>query len=110
MSLFSALRSNDYTDPILAEIKEKLRNIELWVPSHCKIYGNDREEKLVDMGMKLSQREFSVTGKITRARIKRKEWRVEHDRAPRTYKNRMQLKKRLNKMAKGIEIPVPKTS
>ena len=57
MSLFSAPRSNDWrdTDPILVEIKEKLRNIMrqptlLWVPLHCIISGNDRVDKLADMG------------------------------------------------------------
>ena len=97
MSLFSALRSNDWrdTDPILAEIKEKLQNIEsrptlLWVPSHCRIPGNDRADKLADMGTKLSQKEVPVTGKITRARIKREKWGVGHYRAARTFKDKRQ--------------------
>ena len=54
MSLFSALKSNNWrdTDPILMEIKEKLRKLQktptlLWVPSHCMIEGTTRQTNLL---------------------------------------------------------------
>ena len=97
MSLFSALKSNNWkdTDPILAEVKEKLRRVGktptlLWVPSHCRIEGNDMADKLAGHGTKMDQKEIGVTSKIVKARIKREKWKINHERALQTYRDRRQ--------------------
>ena len=97
MSLFSALKSNNWrdTDPVLAEIKEKLRKIQktptlLWVPSHCKIEGNDKADELADLGTKSNQTDVPVTSKIIKAKIKGRRWKVKHERAIQINKNRRQ--------------------
>ena len=78
MSMWMALKTDDWKnkDYHLAEIKTKLADISsritlLWVPSHCKIPGNDRADELANQGTKLSQQGVPVSCKILKARIRR---------------------------------------
>ena len=104
MSMWMALKTDDWKnkDYHLAEIKTKLADISsritlLWVPSHCKIPGNDRADELANQGTKLSQQGVPVSCKIMKARIRRKKWKIKHIRARQVYRDRRKPKFEIEK-------------
>ena len=99
LSLQETLRTNNWKekDHWINKIKELLRVISnkitvLWLPSHCGIRGNDRADDLAKKGSSMNQTGIPVTHDIMKARIKRRPWKVTHDRAKATYKNRTKPK------------------
>lgn len=99
MSMWQALKSNNWKDSDyhLNQIKEKIGELEnkvalLWVPSHCNISGNEKADRLADLGTKEPQQEVPISEKIVKARIRRKKWDATHDRVKRIYKERRRPK------------------
>ena len=103
-SMWMALKSDNWKekDHHLAEIKNKVNEISskitlLWVPSHCKIPGNDRADELANQGAKLDQQGVPVSCKIVKARIRRKKWEITHDRVKKIYRDRRKPKFEIEK-------------
>ena len=103
-SMWMALKADNWKekDYHLAEIKNKVNEISskitlLWVPSHCKIPGNDRADELANQGAKLDQQGVPVSCKIVKARIRRKKWEITHDRVKKIYRDRRKPKFEIEK-------------
>jgi hypothetical protein len=60
----------------------------MWIPSHCGIDGNERADQLASAGTLLNQDTIPVAHAITKAKIKRRKWQIEHPRAKATYGER----------------------
>ena len=94
-SLINSLanRSWKVKDEWLLRIKDTLTRIDsqvtiMWIPSHCGIEGNERADQLASAGTLLNQDTIPVTHAITKAKIKRRKWQIEHPRAKATYGER----------------------
>ena len=97
LSLHQAMEANQWKDPDpwIKELKTLIRNLPcnitiLWLPSHCRVNGNDRADDLAKLGALMQQDEIPVTHKIIKAKIRKRKWQVEHTRACDTYKDRRQ--------------------
>ena len=98
-SLTDSLKNNDWKDK-----HEWLRRIKLllstntkdvticWVPSHCKVFGNERADEWAERGSKLNQTNAPITYGIARAKIKNMKWAVEGERAKETFGERRNTK------------------
>ena len=95
LSLHQALENDDWRDANdwIGEIKALVfawgGDITLlWVPSHCKITGNDEADTLAEKGTKLPQVGVPVTHATAKARIRREKWKIGHERAKKVYGER----------------------
>ena len=99
LSLTTALKMNNWKDghEWLNVIKKKLNDFQgkltiCWVPSHCNTYGNEKADKLADLGTKCNQDEAPVTFRIVKAKINHRKWVITHERAKNTFGERRQPK------------------
>ena len=105
MSVHKALANDDWKDAQdwLRKIKEKCHQLEtkitiLWVPSHCGCEGNEVADRLADAGTELDQSEIPITYAIAQARVKKRKWEVQHQRARDTYGERKKPKMEIEKV------------
>jgi ribonuclease HI len=94
-SLADSMRKNNWKDHDhwLKQIKDEIYDSTaeitvLWIPSHCKVEGNDKADDLANLGSKMDQSGTPVIHKIVKAKIKKKNWEVEHPRAKDIYGKR----------------------
>ena len=94
-SLADSMRSNNWkdNDHWLKQIKDEIHDSTaeitvLWIPSHCKVEGNDKADDLAKLGSEMDQSGTPVIHKIVKARIKKRKWEIEHPRAKEIYGKR----------------------
>ena len=94
-SLADSMRSNNWKDHDhwLKQIKDEIHDSTaeftvLWIPSHCKVEGNDKADDLANLGTEMDQSGTPVIHKIVKARIKKRKWEIEHPRAKEIYGKR----------------------
>ena len=94
-SLLEALRANAWTDPDpwLKQIKRKIADLKstltvLWLPSHCDVHGNERADRLADIGTRMDQTRVPVPHAIIKAKIRARTWKVTHPEAIKIYGER----------------------
>jgi ribonuclease HI len=94
-SLVCALGNNgirerhEWMKKIKLELSKQETTIEIcWIPSHCGTNGNEKADKLAEEGSKRSQEDAPVTEGIVRAKIKNREWNIEHPGAKATFSER----------------------
>ena len=72
---------------------ENRANITLcWIPTHCGTMGNERADALANEGTKAQQGNTPVTFNIIRSKIRNEKWKIEHERAARTFQDRRRPK------------------
>ena len=98
-SLKVALQNNNWRDTheTIKEIKRRLienrADVTLcWIPSHCGTTGNERADALANEGTKERQDNTPVTFNIIRSKIRNEKWKIEHERAARTFQDRREPK------------------
>ena len=103
-SLLDAIRANNWKDDDtwLNQIKMEFQHSRvdttiLWIPSHCGTAGNERADRLADEATKLDQSSTPITRKIVKAKIKSKNWKVQHKRAKAIYGKRRGPRRNIEK-------------
>ena len=91
LSLQKALDEWKDAQDWLRKIKEKSYTLKtevsnLWLPLHCGCEGNEEAYQLADKGTKLDQTNIPITFAITKARVRKRQWEVTHERAKRGQK------------------------
>ena len=104
MSMAMALENHKWKDPEhwMKEIKLQLSILKtnivvLWIPSHVDIAGNEEADALANTGATMDQTGIPVAHSTVKARIKRRRWNVEHERAVEIYGKRRKPKMEVEK-------------
>ena len=100
LSLQKALDEWKDAQDWLRKIKEKSYTLKtevsnLWLPLHCGCEGNEEAYQLADKGTKLDQTNIPITFAITKARVRKRQWEVTHERAKQVYGDRKKPKLKL---------------
>ena len=91
-SLIQAIKTNSWKDEhewmrkIKQLLDENTADLTLcWIPSHVETYGNDKADKLAELGTGRDQADAPVTFNIAKAKIKSRKWEITHPRAKETF-------------------------
>ena len=103
-SLVEALDSNKWRDKHEWLKRVKMNLIEAteriticWIPSHCGTDGNERADALANRGAGEAQEDAPVTYSIVRAKVRRKKWKIQHERASEVFGDRRKPKFEIEK-------------
>jgi ribonuclease HI len=103
LSLIQAIKSNSWKDEhewmrrIKKLLDDNIADLTLcWIPSHVDTYGNDKADKLADLGTEEAQADAPVTFNIVKAKVKNKKWKITHPRAKDTFVGMWKPKEREN--------------